>query len=244
MLILAHRGAFGDGVENTLSAFERALKLGADGFELDLRRCRSGELVVHHDETLMRLAGDPRSISALSLSELRGISLQGSERVPTLDEVLELAASAQVVNLELKVERFRPTGIEEALQVTLSRHARLPRLLLSSFHPMALYRLQALCPAIERGLLYGQEQRLPLRRGWHRLLLRLSALHPEHSLLTKESVQAMQARGFRVHTWTVDQAARVRELADYGVDAVITNDVVTALSARAEAYSKHLRRGL
>ena len=69
--IFAHRGASGAAPENTLEAFDLAVRMGAHGVELDVHLCRSGELVVAHDETVDRVSDGTGRIRDLSLKELK-----------------------------------------------------------------------------------------------------------------------------------------------------------------------------
>src|SRR5512138_2530443 len=92
-LVLGHRGASADAPENTLAAFRLALEQGADGVELDVRRCRTGEVVVVHDADTSRVAGAPLRVGDASLSELRALDVGGpagarfrGERIPRLEE--------------------------------------------------------------------------------------------------------------------------------------------------------------
>src|SRR5438876_2738264 len=100
-LVIAHRGASAERPENTLAAFARARRDGADGVELDVMRCGSGEVVVFHDDDLLRLGQRADWTREVPLAELRAIDLGGGERVPLLDEVLE-ALGPMLVNVELK----------------------------------------------------------------------------------------------------------------------------------------------
>src|SRR6185312_17377418 len=85
-LVIAHRGASADAVENTIAAFRLAREQGADGVELDVMRCATGEVVVFHDDDLGRLGGYPGDVRALSFAELRAVELHGGtgggERIP------------------------------------------------------------------------------------------------------------------------------------------------------------------
>src|SRR5512140_2542862 len=106
--IIAHRGASADAPENTLAAFRLALELGADGVELDVWRCATGEVVVHHDEDTRRVAGAALLVPDAPLAALRALDVGAwkgerfrGERIPLLAEVLA-ALPAAVVNVELK----------------------------------------------------------------------------------------------------------------------------------------------
>src|SRR5512147_2630414 len=105
-LILAHRGASAEAPENTLAAFRLAMAQGADGVELDVHRCASGEVVVIHDEDARRTAGAPLRVAEAPLQALRALDAGGwkgeqfrGERIPLLAEVLEALPGA-LVNVE------------------------------------------------------------------------------------------------------------------------------------------------
>src|SRR6266542_5407411 len=107
-LVLGHRGASAEAPENTLASFRLALAQGADGVELDVRRCATGEVVVVHDEDLSRVGGAPLRVADSPLGALRAVDLGAwagerfrGERIPLLAEVLE-ALPAAIVNVELK----------------------------------------------------------------------------------------------------------------------------------------------
>src|SRR5512138_1004030 len=102
-LVLGHRGASADAPENTLAAFRLAVDQGADGVELDVWRCATGEVVVHHDADTRRTAGERVRIDRATWAELRALDVGAwkgapfrGERIPTLAEVLEAAPSVLV----------------------------------------------------------------------------------------------------------------------------------------------------
>jgi glycerophosphoryl diester phosphodiesterase len=222
-LVIAHRGASADAIENTLAAFRLARTQGADGVELDVMRCATGEVVVFHDDELERLGKRAGLTRSTSLAELRTIDLGGGERIPLLDEVLE-ELGPLLVNIELKSQsRFADDGLASAVAEVVARHDAAARALVSSFDPWLLARFRRRAPAIATGLLFAHDQSLPLRRAWTAPLLAPTALHPEAVLVDACSVRAWHARGYALNVWTVDDAAELRLLAALGVDGVITN---------------------
>lgn len=223
MRVFAHRGASRLATENTLEAFVRAADLGADGIELDVQRCATGEVVVFHDADLVRLAGRPERVTGLSLAALRSVRLEGGGGIPTLEEVFDTVPPRLWVNVELKVEDLRPTGLEDAVVRVLRRTGAEGRVILSCFHPAALWRLVRLCPRVPRALLFGHEQARLLRQGWHALATPAGRVHPEHVLLDRARVQRWHRLGRGVYPWTVDDPGRIRDLAGMGCDGVITN---------------------
>ena len=231
-LVLGHRGDSEAYPENTMAAMAGAMSAGADGFELDVRLCKSGELVVFHDEDLLRLAGDPRRVDQLTWGELQQLRISG-EPIPTLLEVLCEFPDA-MVNIELKKHPIRQAlALVQACTQAVEQSASLGRVLASSFDPRLLLMLRVLEPNIGRGLLFAKAQGMPFRRGWLARGLAPSAVHPEHVLVTAATMKQWRKRGLRVHTWTVDDPARIRELAQIGVHAIICNNPGAALKALA-----------
>jgi glycerophosphoryl diester phosphodiesterase len=226
-LVIGHRGASALALENTLTAFELAASHGADGVELDVWRCVSGEVVVFHDHDLRRLTDGLRRerVAQLSLPALREVRLRGGEAIPTLDEVLETLGPALLVNVELKTDGA-PDGQELAAAVArvIRRHDAAARVIVSSFNPFALARFRVTAPTVPTGLLFHADQAGPLRRAWARALLRPLAVHPDRALCSAESVARWHREGYAVNVWTVDGEPEVRRLAALGVDGIITND--------------------
>ena len=114
-IILGHRGASAEAPENTLAAFRLAVEQGADGVELDVWRCGSGEVVVHHDPDTARTGGVARLVSSTPWAELRRLDVGSwkgerfaGERIPLLAEVLDALPTA-VVNVELSGASSRPS---------------------------------------------------------------------------------------------------------------------------------------
>ena len=102
MIKVAHRGASGYEPENTLLAFKKAIDVGADMIELDARLCKSGELVVIHDDTVDRTTNGFGSVEDKTLTELKGLEQSKGERIPTLIEVLDLVDKKTKLNIEIK----------------------------------------------------------------------------------------------------------------------------------------------
>jgi glycerophosphoryl diester phosphodiesterase len=222
-LVIAHRGASADAVENTLAAFRRARADGADGVELDVMRCATGEVVVFHDDDLERLGKRAGLVRATSWAELREIDLGGGERIPLLDEVLE-ELGPLLVNVELKSRTaLADDGLAAGVAAILRRHATRARALVSSFDPLLLARFRLRAPDVATGLLFAHDQSLPLRRAYAAPLLRPTALHPEAALVDALRVRNWHARGYALNVWTVDDPAELRLLTALGIDGVITN---------------------
>lgn len=238
-LVIGHRGERRVGPENSMAAFERARREGADGIELDVRLARTGEVVVLHDEDVARVTSgaDTRRADAMSLAEIRSVDLGRGERIPLLSDVLELARSLDVfVNVELK----RDVPDRTALVRTVAREfGRQPRaeIVFSSFDPIMLAGLAVLAPRVPRALLIH-------RSSYHHAMLRAqplslrTGLHIEHVLLRDELFfpgKAFIARQRFVNTWTVNSGRDAIRLAALGVSGIITDDPARIRAALAAA---------
>jgi glycerophosphoryl diester phosphodiesterase len=228
MLLLAHRGASADAPENTLAAFELAVAQGADGVELDVQLCATGEVVVCHDEQLGRLAGVDRWVARTPLAELRAHDV-GSRlgfapaAIPLLAEVLEALPRRMVVNVELKAPPLADGGLAKATLEVIRRAGAEHRVVISSFSPHALAQAARHGPQVRRGYLLD-----PARSFWlhGRVLapaLSNHSVHPHHTACTPERVAHSVALGLEVAAWTVDDAAIAARLARLGVRYCITN---------------------
>jgi glycerophosphoryl diester phosphodiesterase len=232
--VLGHRGARHAAPENTLAAFELARSEGADGIELDIRLDRDGQVIVLHDPTLGRVTqgAETRHAEDISSRELFRLDVGSGERVPLLAEVLEWAHGAgQRVNVELKSDVRRRALLLHGLARVIAR-ASLPNLIFSSFHPYFVWWLGRRLPQLPRAWLVHDQQRV-LKYAPGVTRLGVQALHPQHTLVTRERMARLKARGLLVNVWTVNEPARARELASLGVDAIISDNPGQILSALA-----------
>src|SRR3989338_6013481 len=102
ILKIAHRGASGYESENTAAAFKKALEMSVHIIELDVRACRTGELVVFHDITLERTTDGSGIVANASLDELKKLDVGGGEHILTLEEAIDLIGQGAVINIEMK----------------------------------------------------------------------------------------------------------------------------------------------
>lgn len=204
---------------------------GADGVELDVRLCATGELVVCHDPTLERVAGRAVRVDRCSLMALRRYDLGRGERVPTLDEVFAALPAPAFVNVEIKGDGGEPGALAQATAEAVAKARAEGRVVVSSFEPAVLRALREIWPRLPRGLLVPPH---PLEAS--DVLARArgvlpTAIHPHYSVCSPERVRDWRVLGLRVNAWTVDAGADVVRVAHAGVDAVITNVPAVALSA-------------
>jgi glycerophosphoryl diester phosphodiesterase len=228
VLLLAHRGASADAPENTREAFEEAVRQRADGVELDVQVCGSGEVVVCHDEQLQRLAGRPWQVARTPFRELEALDVGtrlgfAPAHIPLLEEVLELLPPHFLVNIELKSEGVDDRGLAHKVARLVQRLRLEGRVVVSSFNPLPLIRLATLAPDIRRGFLIDPDRRFLLQDALYTPLSASYSVHPHHSDVTEERLLRWRERGLAVATWTVDAPERALQLRRLGVEMCITN---------------------
>jgi len=247
--VIAHRGASTEAPENTLQAFEAAVRQGADALELDVRVTRDGAAVVIHDETLERTTDLTGPVRARTLADLRAADagyrfspdrgrsfpLRDREvRIPTLAEVL-WAFPAMPIMIEVKEPE-----VQAAVERALREGDAAERCVLASEHLGALetfrqapFACGAAGPEIS-ALYRGTLLRRPPRTCGYRLLsvpLRWHGL----PVPTRGFVRAARALGAPVHVWTVNDPATARRLWARGVAGIVTNVPELIRAARATA---------
>jgi glycerophosphoryl diester phosphodiesterase len=201
-LLLGHRGARAVRhiPENTLASFELCLQHSCDGFEFDVRLCSDGHAVICHDAT----AG------SLSIANTPAKSLA----LPILQEVLQQFAYRAFLDVELKV-----AGLETSTLAELRKHPPQKGYVVSSFLLEVLANIHTLDPAVPLGWLC--ETRDDLRR-WPEMPVEWVV--PRLDLVNQELVGRIHNAGKKVMVWTVNRAERMLEFAEWGVDAIISDE--------------------
>lgn len=222
MLNIAHRGASGRFPENTLRAFEVAIAAGAQVCELDVQASSDGVLMVIHDDTVERTTDGSGAVRAMTLAELKRLDAGvrfgrefAGERIPTLDEVMELARGRCGLNLEIK-----GAGIERRICETIIRHRALATTIVSSFDWDALAVVRRYEPQMRVGLLASQ---WPARLVGAAFELRADSINPRADIVTEDLCIAAHERNLSVLAWTADESAEMRRLIACGVDGIMTN---------------------
>jgi glycerophosphoryl diester phosphodiesterase len=241
--LVAHRGGSALAPENTLAAFDGAVRLGADALEIDVRRTRDGAVVVFHDEETARLTGQAGTIEARTLEEVRaldaGFGFSSDDGatfpfrgtgvgVPTLTELLA-RHPAMRVNIDAKTD---DEPLARALAEVLRAAGALDRACIGSFHDVQADRLGALLPSCAR---YLPEQAATCHvmaakagaggegcPGGYQLAS-LPHRMGDFVVVDEPVVAWFHARAMRVQVWTVDEAADMRQLLRLGVDGIVTD---------------------
>ncbi len=239
-VIYGHRGASAYAPENTLEAFAMAAEMHAHGVELDVHVCRSGELVVTHDERVDRCSDGIGRVADLTLSELKKLHFNRTHpefpeaRIPTLEEVFQLLEPTGLhINIELKNSVIDYPDLERKSIEAAEREGMRDRILFSSFNHYSMLRVKEIAPEIPCGLLYDAT----MVRPWaYAVALGMDALHPAYWEVLVPGGHCKQAHraGIAIHAWTVNSEDHIRAVLAEGADMVITNEPDLALKVLNE----------
>ena len=224
--VIAHRGASRAERENTLAAFRRAGQMGADAVELDVRRTADGAMAIHHDAFL----GDGRLICELNAEEL-------PDHVPFLAEALD-ACDGMWVNIEIKNHPIDADyDASDTLAATIAAHLEHRgedhRWLISAFNRQTVDAMRTLRPEVRTAWLTEGVRDDECERVARDLAgFGHTALHPYTKHLTRHCINVFHAHGLQVNSWTIDDAARMAEVIEWGIDGICTNLPDVALRVR------------
>jgi glycerophosphoryl diester phosphodiesterase len=224
-LVIAHRGASVAEPENTLRAFDLALRQGAQMIELDLQMTRDGHVIVLHDDTLARTTNMRGVVAEMNLDEVRQADAGKGERVPTLKETLELVRGRARLYLEIKDARAGA----ETLRIVRSLNC-LDEVLLASFDTLLMQRLGDEVHDVELGVIVGlpslNADLLRWRETFPWLALRainFQVLSVQYELCFGFVVEKMKGKGKTLYVWTVDDERGFESMLARGVDGIVTN---------------------
>jgi glycerophosphoryl diester phosphodiesterase len=219
VLILGHRGA-AELPENTIPSFDKALKNGAHGFELDVRQTSDHKLVVVHGSVV-----GSKSVQSSTYDEIR--NLDNGFEIPLLEEVLKKFGKIAYLDIELKLP-----GFEEAAIELLRAYADPERTLISAFDTDSLAKVQDLFPELQLGYIYNRTQDEEARHNCS-----IEVVIPQFRLASRELITEVHEEGLKVFAWTVNDDNEIERLRELGVDGIISAypEKVAAVVSRKSA---------
>ncbi|MEM6735755.1 MAG: glycerophosphodiester phosphodiesterase family protein [Bacteroidota bacterium] len=256
--IIAHKGASGLAPENTMAAFQKALDLGVDQIELDVRHTADEEIIVFHDQRLDRIARDTLGnritgdVHDYTLEEIKQFdagswfdSQYKNERIPTLKEALDLINGKCKVLIEIK-HMDHPhyhDFAEKLVEVVLREKNGEDWIILQSYEPNYLDEVHELDPFIQTKALIVGEDSAPLlafyietriHMGRAKESNRLKAINPHWETLSPRRIFQMHAKGYEVHAYPVNERVDMIKMLNAGVDGIITDFPDIAIKLRNE----------
>ncbi|TFG27788.1 glycerophosphodiester phosphodiesterase [Candidatus Thorarchaeota archaeon] len=244
-LIMAHRGESENAPENTMLALESAVAIGVDVLESDVQITKDDEVVLFHDETLLRTTGLEGTIRSHTLDELRQIDFgrtftsDGGTTFPfrgkghsivTLTEAFEHFPNI-IFNLDIK-DTFQSAPAE--LARLISQTGRSESVIVASFHDIQIERFRELMPKIPTTAHPGEVKKFVLNTKFGLPRIKSDDIHyksfavPMKSgplkVTTKKFVRKAHEHNIAVHVWTINDSPTMNSLIDLGVDGIFTDN--------------------
>lgn len=232
-VVIAHRGFRSQYPENTLAAFDAALAAGARIIELDVTLSRDRKLVVIHDDTIDRTTSGTGIVKDWSLEQLKSLDA-GSwfdprfnmERVPTLEEVVDMVDGRGAINIEIKQSAYEsvepPDGIEKQVLDLIDRKNIENQVLVSSFSAEVLFRIRRYDHRIPLSFL----TEVPYNDTILSILREIDAYswNPDYRTVLHAHIQKIHYAGFRVMPFTINSKAVALRLMEAGISGFFTDD--------------------
>lgn len=233
MIVIGHRGACMEALENSFQAFDLAIAQGATRLEFDVQLSKDSQAVVIHDEDLRRTAKRAGRVAEMTRDEILSVRLQNDEPIPFLDDVLARYSGEVELNIELKGTN---PGIADAVARDLSQYqAYRQDFIISSFKFDPLFRAKQLMPDTKRACLWGPEVEWPEMSNFapHVFMDRMETdiIHPWVGYCDRNLLEWAEKKNWTVYAYVDREAedndqkaeelwARLRGL---GIDGLCTN---------------------
>lgn len=226
-LVISHRTQAGTMPENTLLGIDAAIEAGVDAIEIDVRATSDGTVVLLHDETLQRVAGDPRAITDVTRHELREVNLlpfgdTARQSVPTLAEVFERVAGRAIVVVEVK-----QSGIHDLVAAEVRRAGSAEWTWIWAFDPEVGRECRRSLPEVPVSLLVATGT---LERFGHAdtpvdlaVEAGFAGISWHHTLAEPPTVERARRRGLATYCWTPNTPEEIGRVIVAGVDGVCSN---------------------
>ncbi|MCX6739522.1 MAG: glycerophosphodiester phosphodiesterase family protein [Candidatus Parcubacteria bacterium] len=218
-LKIGHRGAMGYEPENTIRSFQKAIDLGVDAVELDVRICKSGEVVVIHDDRVDGTTNGTGFVRDKTLEELKDLDTGKGEKIPLLTEVLDAVKKSVIVDIELKEAGTAGPVAKIIRQYVLKRRWNYYLFIVASFLPDELKTFKELIPDIKTSLLGNSSPDLLLLGQ----KLSVSSLAVHYGAITEDFIAESHRKKMEVFVWTVNHENDIARMKAYGVDGVISD---------------------
>lgn len=229
MISVAHRGASSYAPENTQSAFQKGLELGADFLECDVHLSRDGELIIMHDDKVDRTTNGKGFIRDFTLAELKELDAGGlfdatfvGEKVMTLNELLDEFYGQVGLLIEIKKPDLYP-GIEEKVVALLEEYGDLSSIIVQSFDVESMRKIHKLQPELQIAVLISPSKLLPTSKKIEDLTSFATYINFNVSYINKRIVDQVHRYDGKVLVWSKKDQQLIDKAYQYGVDGIITD---------------------
>ncbi len=227
---VAHRGFSATAPENTLTAFEKGIEAGANMLEMDVMMTADSQVIVFHDFRLGRTTNGSGLVKALTFNHIKNLDAgtwfsqkYRMERVPLLEDVLEMTKGRVRLNIEMKHRRHNGVyALVDRCEKIVDRHRMNEEVIFSSFNLEALRYLHYKAPKLRIAPLYRHNlnpspRSFPLQYAAQGVVL-------NHLFLNRTTVQQFHNLGIGVFVYTVNSSSRIEKMMRMGVDGVISDN--------------------
>lgn len=243
-LIIAHRGASAIAPENTISAISRAIEIGSDGVEFDVRLAADGVPVVFHDLKLKRITGLKGRIYEHTSAELAKVDAGswfnrsypdlanaafGQDRITSLEKTLgQLEHFDGVIYVELKCRENETTTMAKAVTKIVNASPLRHRIIIKSFKLQIIPLIKMLSPEVRTAALFAPKIMTVFRKEKHLVKaaaeLGVDELSIHYSLATRKLIEKANKYDLPIAIWTADNPRWLKRAIKYDIKAVITNN--------------------
>jgi len=219
ILSIAHRGASGYEPENTGLAIRKAIELSSDIIELDVHLSKDKKLIVCHDNKLWNRYAYV-DVSRSEIEELERVRLPKSQKILTLQEVLNIVRRRACINIEIKGKDV-PTYLNKIIKYYVQKKRwSYKNFIVSCFNKEELAKVKNLNPKIRVGLIY---KRVPKNINKDIEFFSPYSVHVHFASISKNLVRKMHEKGVKVFVWTVNSRKLIDKLRSYKVDGIFSD---------------------
>jgi glycerophosphoryl diester phosphodiesterase len=220
ILKIGHRGAMGHEPENTIRSFKKALELNVDAIELDVYVCKTGELVVIHDDKVDRTTNGKGYTQEKTFKELRSLDAGKGEIIPTLEEVLDFVNKRVIVNIELKGKNTALATFKVIQKYIDTKGWSEIDFMVSSFDHHELNKFKTLYPQIFIGALI---ESIPLSYADFGVQVNAQSVNLSIDFINQEFVNDAHKKGLKVYVYTVNDNDDIAKIKALNVDGIFSN---------------------
>lgn len=215
MKIIAHRGASFFEPENTIKSYSRAIEMGADFVEVDVRLSKDKELIIMHDADLSRTTNGKGLVKNLTIDELKKLDAGNGEKIPTLDEVIALVKNKIGLIIEIK-----EPGTENSIIEKIEEN-KIENVTLTSFYHKTVKNVAKF--NIGAGIIFVGE---PV--NVYKLAVDANAgiIFPSYRYMTEELVKNAKKHNLTIYPWAIDHKKIFHKFKLMGVDGIVTNRLI------------------
>jgi glycerophosphoryl diester phosphodiesterase len=241
--IVAHRGIPTEAPENTIASFQRALELGADAIELDVRLTADKIPVVYHYFYLQENTSASGPIFDYSLQQLRDVQvfcknnpIAEAGHISTLSEILEMFGGK--IGLEIEIKGPEPEAAQIIGDVLYEFKDFWNSFEITSYEPALLLSIQKACPGLTVDLLFPRSESwmkldvVQYQAIHHARLAHARAIHLHPTQLSETVVTVLRHQHIEIHGWDVNDEQSLLAAAKFAIPRICTDDLMQALAFR------------